>query len=441
MTTPADASRRPRGRDPTALARQRDRRSSSRGRSLLGLAGVVGFLATWQLLPDVGIVDPRSCPRPPRRSRSSAQLTARPGVLAQRRAHDDRVGDRPASSRRSSATVLGTVIGMVPVPAPRDPHHGGVPATDPVGRADPARHPRSSDSRCRPRSSSSSTPASGRSSCRCSTASPTSTRSPATPRAASASTRGVALRNLVLPTALPYLMTGLRLAAAVALILAVTAEMMIGNPGLGRQLTVASANAGDIATVYAIVIVTGLLGLLINIVLPCDRAPHAVVAPVRERGGGAVTLYTSTVRTPAPKSRLWAKAGENTLYAVAPSAPAPRHLGHLADDRAGQVLPRAADDRRGVRRHLDRPRVRRRRAAEPRPAGAWRSSSPIARRRRRRHPHRAHALAARTARAAPGVLPRHPAARAHPGLRRLPRHHRRDEDHRHRRSARSGRCC
>jgi len=30
-----------------------------------------------------------------------------------------------------------------------------------------------------------------------------------------------------------------------------------------------------------------------------------------------VTLYTSTVRTPAPKSRLWAKAGENTLYAVA----------------------------------------------------------------------------------------------------------------------------
>ncbi|GAB3633163.1 ABC transporter permease [Microbacterium sp. AGC85] len=77
-------------------------------------------------------------------------------------------------------------------------------------------------------------------------------------------TRASQLRNLVLPTALPYLMTGLRLAAAVALILAVTAEMTIGNPGLGRQLTVASG-IGNITTVYAIVIVTGVLGLLINI--------------------------------------------------------------------------------------------------------------------------------------------------------------------------------
>lgn len=77
-------------------------------------------------------------------------------------------------------------------------------------------------------------------------------------------TRASQLRNLILPTALPYLMTGLRLAAAVALILAVTAEMTIGNPGLGRQLTVA-AGIGNVTTVYAIVIVTGMLGLLINI--------------------------------------------------------------------------------------------------------------------------------------------------------------------------------
>ena len=72
------------------------------------------------------------------------------------------------------------------------------------------------------------------------------------------------LRHLVLPTALPYLMTGLRLAAAVALILAVTAEMTIGNPGLGRQLAVA-AGIGNNTTVYAIVIITGVLGLIINI--------------------------------------------------------------------------------------------------------------------------------------------------------------------------------
>lgn len=78
-------------------------------------------------------------------------------------------------------------------------------------------------------------------------------------------TRAARIRNLVLPTALPYLMTGLRLAAAVALILAITAEMTIANPGLGRVLAVA-AGIGNYTTVYAIVVVTGVLGLIINLV-------------------------------------------------------------------------------------------------------------------------------------------------------------------------------
>jgi ABC-type nitrate/sulfonate/bicarbonate transport system permease component len=73
------------------------------------------------------------------------------------------------------------------------------------------------------------------------------------------------LRSLTLPTALPYLMTGLRLAASVALILAVTAEMTIGNPGLGQQLML-SYNNGDKVGMYAIVIVTGLLGLVVNVI-------------------------------------------------------------------------------------------------------------------------------------------------------------------------------
>ena len=70
---------------------------------------------------------------------------------------------------------------------------------------------------------------------------------------------------LVLPTALPYLMTGVRLAAAVALILAITAEMVIGNPGLGRMIEL-SRSAGDAVGLYAFVVVTGLLGLLVNLV-------------------------------------------------------------------------------------------------------------------------------------------------------------------------------
>lgn len=78
-------------------------------------------------------------------------------------------------------------------------------------------------------------------------------------------TRRERLSYLVLPTALPYLMTGLRLAAAVALILAITAEMVIGNPGLGRMIEL-SRSAGDAVGLYALVVVTGLLGLSVNIV-------------------------------------------------------------------------------------------------------------------------------------------------------------------------------
>ncbi|HYP72708.1 MAG TPA: ABC transporter permease subunit [Microbacterium sp.] len=76
---------------------------------------------------------------------------------------------------------------------------------------------------------------------------------------------GSRIVNLVLPTALPYVMTGLRLAAAVALILAITAEMFIGNPGLGREIVFAQS-AGDWPLVYALVVVTGVLGLVINLV-------------------------------------------------------------------------------------------------------------------------------------------------------------------------------
>lgn len=78
-------------------------------------------------------------------------------------------------------------------------------------------------------------------------------------------TRGAQLRSLVLPTALPYIFTGLRLAASVALILAITAEMTILNPGLGNVIIIAASN-GNITTVYAVVIVTGALGLIINLV-------------------------------------------------------------------------------------------------------------------------------------------------------------------------------
>ncbi|WP_328751822.1 ABC transporter permease [Streptomyces sp. NBC_00285] len=72
------------------------------------------------------------------------------------------------------------------------------------------------------------------------------------------------IRYVLWPTALPYVMTGVRLAAAVALILAITGELVIGAPGLGARIAVAQ-NSQAVPEMYALIVVTGLLGLLINV--------------------------------------------------------------------------------------------------------------------------------------------------------------------------------
>ncbi|MFJ6155162.1 ABC transporter permease [Pseudarthrobacter sp. NPDC092184] len=74
------------------------------------------------------------------------------------------------------------------------------------------------------------------------------------------------IRHVVFPTALPYLMTGVRLAAAVALVLAITAELVIGSPGLGREIALAQSG-GAISGMYALVLATGLIGVLINMLM------------------------------------------------------------------------------------------------------------------------------------------------------------------------------
>jgi ABC-type nitrate/sulfonate/bicarbonate transport system permease component len=67
-----------------------------------------------------------------------------------------------------------------------------------------------------------------------------------------------------LPAAVPYIATGVRISSAVALILAVTAELVIGSAGLGRSISVAQSG-GAIDVMYALIIATGMLGWLLNI--------------------------------------------------------------------------------------------------------------------------------------------------------------------------------
>ncbi|MDN3354858.1 ABC transporter permease [Actinomadura sp. DC4] len=72
--------------------------------------------------------------------------------------------------------------------------------------------------------------------------------------------------TVIWPTALPYVMTGFRLGAAVALILEITGELVIGSPGLGKQIAVAQTS-GAVPAMYALVIVVGLIGVIVNVIV------------------------------------------------------------------------------------------------------------------------------------------------------------------------------
>ena len=71
--------------------------------------------------------------------------------------------------------------------------------------------------------------------------------------------------RVTLPSAAPYIATGLRISSAIALILALTAELVVGAPGLGRAIVV-SQISGSITQMYALILATGLLGWLLNTV-------------------------------------------------------------------------------------------------------------------------------------------------------------------------------
>lgn len=71
--------------------------------------------------------------------------------------------------------------------------------------------------------------------------------------------------TISVPSASPYLVTGMRIASAQALILSVVAEIVGGAAGIGRNILLAQ-NTGVIAypTMYAYIIVAGILGVALT---------------------------------------------------------------------------------------------------------------------------------------------------------------------------------
>jgi ABC-type nitrate/sulfonate/bicarbonate transport system permease component len=75
--------------------------------------------------------------------------------------------------------------------------------------------------------------------------------------------RSERLFRVTLPSALPYIFTGIRISSTVALILAFTAELFMGTPGLGQRMNyVESFGLND--QIYALALATGFLGVAIH---------------------------------------------------------------------------------------------------------------------------------------------------------------------------------
>lgn len=76
------------------------------------------------------------------------------------------------------------------------------------------------------------------------------------------------LIRVLLPAAAPFAFTGIRISASIALIVAISAELLAGTPtGIGSFIMRVSASGGSMAVVLAATIVAGVLGVLVNLIL------------------------------------------------------------------------------------------------------------------------------------------------------------------------------
>ena len=74
------------------------------------------------------------------------------------------------------------------------------------------------------------------------------------------------LYRITLPSSVPYIATGVRISSTVALILAFTAELFMGTPGLGQAMNYAQSYALN-DQLYALALATGFLGLAIHVAM------------------------------------------------------------------------------------------------------------------------------------------------------------------------------
>jgi ABC-type nitrate/sulfonate/bicarbonate transport system permease component len=96
--------------------------------------------------------------------------------------------------------------------------------------------------------------------------------------------RSERLYRITLPSAVPYIATGMRISSTVALILAFTAELFMGIPGLGQQVNYAQSY-GLNEQLYAYALATGFLGVGIHLLTSAIERRALRWHPSQRHGG------------------------------------------------------------------------------------------------------------------------------------------------------------
>jgi NitT/TauT family transport system permease protein len=75
------------------------------------------------------------------------------------------------------------------------------------------------------------------------------------------------VRHVRIPSAAPFILTGIRISASIGLVVLVSAELLSdSNAGIGSFIMRNSSGGGRMDTILAAAAIVGLLGLLVNIV-------------------------------------------------------------------------------------------------------------------------------------------------------------------------------
>jgi len=91
------------------------------------------------------------------------------------------------------------------------------------------------------------------------------------------------MRKIVLPSLVPQIVVGIRVAAPICLVVTLLADYLVGTQGLGYIL-VQTQQQFQAAEAFAMIAVIGILGILINVLLgsaervALRRWPHGAIA-------------------------------------------------------------------------------------------------------------------------------------------------------------------